>query len=209
MRGILKICGVTMFVALSGCQTIDDATTLVTSGVNLLKDELFSTETTPSGNAQSANIAPEESSEASSPEITALGFVSSESIVDGDTIRLTGRNIRLSGIDAPELKQKCIIHGNETSCGEVAKNALIGFTAGAKVSCVRIDIDRYGRDVSQCFADGMDLSEVMVRSGMAVAYRQYSLVYVSSEAAARERKIGIWGGTFAMPWDWRSQRKQN
>ena len=74
--------------------------------------------------------------------------------------------------------------------------------------CDREDVDRYGRDVSRCYADGYDLSAGMVRAGLAVAYRQYSLSYVSEEENAKRLKHGMWKGTFVMPWDWRSQRSQ-
>ena len=36
-------------------------------------------------------------------------------------------------------------------------------------------IDRYGRDLGACVADGIDLNETMVRSGHAVAFGDYDL----------------------------------
>ena len=37
-----------------------------------------------------------------------VGFADVLKVIDGDTIVLNGEKIRFSGIDTPELKQKCI-----------------------------------------------------------------------------------------------------
>ena len=42
-------------------------------------------------------------------------------IVDGDSLRLAGRSIRLDGIDAPEWDQTCLDAGGQTwRCGRAA-----------------------------------------------------------------------------------------
>ena len=47
-----------------------------------------------------------------------MKFVSGNAhIIDGDTIKINGKKIRLFGIDAPELKQKC----GWWDCGKEAK----------------------------------------------------------------------------------------
>jgi endonuclease YncB( thermonuclease family) len=48
-------------------------------------------------------------------------------VVDGDTIVINERRHRLYGIDAPEIKQKCILldkHKKEIACGQSAKEHL-------------------------------------------------------------------------------------
>jgi endonuclease YncB( thermonuclease family) len=42
-----------------------------------------------------------------------------------------------------------------------------------------------------------------VAQGWALAYRRYSTLYVSEEAAAKAARLGIWRGPFKAPWDWR------
>ena len=54
-----------------------------------------------------------------------------------------------------------------------------------------------------CNAGGLDLNAWMVSSGWALAYRQYSTTYVGAEAQAEAAKVGIWGGEFTPPWEWR------
>jgi endonuclease YncB( thermonuclease family) len=124
-------------------------------------------------------------------------------VVDGDTIVLAGMHIRLHGIDAPEYAQPCRKNGLDLPCGVMATNTLIGFTAGQILTCVQVEMDRYGRIVARCKAGTFDLGEGMVSAGMAVAYREYSDDYVMAESAARSRNNGIWATEFIMPWDWR------
>ena len=200
MRHLLLRSALALAVVLTGCQTIDD-----------VRNELF-----PSSSDAGAKVEEQQNNTlavvapqvANTENTTASGLVLPQSVIDGDTIELEGKRIRLFGIDAPEKSQPCQVQEAAVACGIVARNALIGFVAGATVRCDRKDVDRYGRDVSQCYAEGYDLSAGMVRAGHAVAYRKYSLSYVSEEENAKRLKYGMWKGSFVMPWDWRSQRSQ-
>jgi len=42
------------------------------------------------------------------------------SIIDGDTIEIHGHRIRLFGVDAPESRQLCSLHGRKYRCGQKA-----------------------------------------------------------------------------------------
>jgi endonuclease YncB( thermonuclease family) len=65
-------------------------------------------------------------------------------VIDGDSIRLDGRDIRISGIDAPELRQTCVVHSDPYPCGDVARRALDDMLAGRLVTCRMSGRDRYG-----------------------------------------------------------------
>lgn len=198
---------------LTGCQTVDYATRSVTGLVDSIVGTDQAVATAAPTNAptpttiSSATAAPQTQSPTKSVE-SSDGLVGADGVIDGDTIVLNGKRIRLYGIDAPELAQVCREEQGESPCGEIARNALIGFTAGDKVHCDHVDIDRYGRDVSRCTVSNFDLSGRMVLAGMAVAYRRYSEDYKLHETAAQTLKRGIWKGSFDMPWDWRASRKQ-
>jgi hypothetical protein len=47
----------------------------------------------------------------------------------------------------------------------------------------------------------------MVKSGFAVAYREFSLDYVKEEEEARAERRGLWGSNFVMPWEWRRGKR--
>lgn len=130
------------------------------------------------------------------------------SVIDGDTLEIHGRRIRLHGIDAPESRQTCRQGDREIRCGQQAALALADRIARRPVSCEVRDMDRYGRSVARCSAGGEDLNGWMVAQGHAVAYRQYSKDYVTLEEHARAVKQCIWATEFMMPAEWRKASKR-
>lgn len=127
-------------------------------------------------------------------------------VVDGDTLDMGGRRIRLFGIDAPESAQSCERDGAAYACGQAAKHYLEALVAGQPVNCHARDKDKYGRTVATCTVGEADINAAMVRAGWAVAYRQYSKAYVPLEEEARSRRAGIWAGTFEPPSNWRREQ---
>lgn len=87
-------------------------------------------------------------------------------VIDGDTIVISGRHIRLAGIDAPELNHPY---------GRNAKWALVGLCKGRSIRAVLDGGDSYDRLVATChLPDGRDLSEAMVRLGLALDWPRFS-----------------------------------
>ena len=124
-------------------------------------------------------------------------------IVDGDTIHLNGKKIRFTGIDTPELKQTCVKAGVSDPCGVTARQILIDKIGNNTVECIIEGQDQYKRSLAECFVNKESLSSYLVRKGYAFAYRKYSKKFVSQENLAKKDKLGLWAGTFEMPWDWR------
>src|SRR5215203_2769290 len=92
------------------------------------------------------------------------------SVIDGDTIEIRGRRIRLFGIDAPEASQTCTTQAGEPyRCGQKAALVLDGRIGDGVVTCERKDLDRFGRLVASCRVLGEDLSAWMVGLGWALA----------------------------------------
>jgi endonuclease YncB( thermonuclease family) len=139
---------------------------------------------------------------ASTPESASLtGRVH---VIDGDTLALGGRRIRIHGVDAPESDQTCEdADGARYACGRRAAGALRRAIGGQAVSCNERGRDRYGRIIAVCYAGGEDLGAVLVRQGWAVAYTRYSFAYLLTETRARVAGRGMWSGTFTRPEDWR------
>ena len=124
-------------------------------------------------------------------------------IVDGDTIKISGMKVRLSGIDTPERKQTCRKASVTWRCGYEATETLRGWTDTKEVRCIGDTKDRYGRLIADCFVDGYNINARLVYEGMALAYRRYSKRYVPEEDEAKAAKRGLWAGEFVAPWDWR------
>lgn len=87
-------------------------------------------------------------------------------VIDGDTIDIGGKRIRLAGIDAPEL---------DHPYGKKAKATLVRLCQG---KTVRAEFDgqlSYDRSMATCYLpDGRDLSAEMVKLGMAIDWPRYS-----------------------------------
>jgi len=129
-------------------------------------------------------------------------------VVDGDTIKQGKKRIRLYGIDAPELKQKCEDkNGKKWDCGQVAKTRLNQTIYGKQVLCKTKGKDRYKRILAICYVDGTDINEHMVREGLAESYSQYSEIYDLAEEYARSNKKGIWSGELESPSEYRKKNK--
>ena len=85
---------------------------------------------------------------------------------DGDSITLKGHEIRLFGIDAPEMKHPF---------GKAAKRKLISLCRGQQIVARVIETDPHGRNVARChLPDGRDLSAEMVRAGLALDWPKHS-----------------------------------
>jgi endonuclease YncB( thermonuclease family) len=125
-------------------------------------------------------------------------------VIDGDTLEMHGKRIRLHGIDAPESGQTCASQSGKTyRCGQLAAKQMAKYTKRKTIRCNVRDTDRYGRLVAVCFADGQDINKRIVRDGFALAYRRFSRDYVAAERNAKRDKVGMWQGAFIKPWDWR------
>lgn len=87
-------------------------------------------------------------------------------VIDGDTIVIEGQNIRLAGIDAPEL---------DHPWGRKSKYALVALCRGQTVKARITGELSHDRLVAICLLpDGRDLSAEMVRLGHALDWPKYS-----------------------------------
>lgn len=130
-------------------------------------------------------------------------------VIDGDSIVVGGKEVRMEGIDAPEYHQNCFDAKGETyACGVEAYEYLRKQVKGKKVRCEPMEIDRYKRVVAVCFANDINLNAQMVKSGHAVAYDRYDDTYVPLEKEAMRNKRGIWQGKFMRPEFWRLLNKR-
>lgn len=126
-------------------------------------------------------------------------------VIDGDTLVVGDRRVRLWGIDAPERDQVCEDEaGGAWPCGEEAAIALDAFIDDRRVQCYWLYDDRFGRAVATCRRDGVDIGGWLVREGWALDWPRYSGgAYAKTQEEAQRDGEGLWRGTFVPPWDWR------
>jgi len=123
-------------------------------------------------------------------------------VIDGDTLQIGTRRIRLAGLDAPEHDQTCRFPDGERPCGREVITALTGRLRGSTVRCSAQDQDRYGRTVAYCQADGEDIGRWLVSGGLARAWGDYRLEEWQAWMAGR----GLWQSQWEAPWAFRGHQ---
>ena len=126
-------------------------------------------------------------------------------VIDGDSLRIDGREIRLAGIDAPEYRQTCTDDkGAAWSCGKDARTALEKLVQSGGVSCNTAVEDRYGRALALCRSKSGDIAEALARQGWAEGARDRRFKEPTAAIAeAKRAKRGIWRGGHSHPAEWR------
>ncbi len=111
-------------------------------------------------------------------------------VADGDTVTCLLANkqkerIRLADIDAPESKQ---------AFGNQSKQLLAKMVHGQQIAVKTSGKDQYGRLIGTLYLNGQDVNYVMVRSGMAWVYKEYSKnpKYYLAQRNAQKAKLGLW-----------------
>jgi len=130
-------------------------------------------------------------------------------VTDGDTLTVLRptadgpreSKVRLEGIDAPEPGQ---------DYGTLAKQRLSDLAYGKTVRVEVKGIDDFGRLVARVKVGELDISEELVRSGLAWHYKRYSAEHALDglEREARAAKRGLWTvATPQAPWEYRQARQ--
>lgn len=125
------------------------------------------------------------------------------SVIDGDSLRVGGVELRLAGIDAPEYDQQCRTNERSWPCGRRAIEALAAIVGEAEVVCEWRERDRYDRALATCFVAGMNVNERLVADGLALAYTRYSDRYLDAQRQAQVARRGVWDSQFVPPAAWR------
>ncbi len=153
-----------------------------------------------SGNAASPQAGPHTDAGGRQPDANASALV--HHCHDGDTCRLgfgpgqsVWLNVRLAGIDTPEIKGR---GGPGQPLGDAAREAINAAAKGKVVSVRQVDLDQYNRPIVELAVDGRILNLELVEQGLAEVYRGATkrldrAPYLASEERARRAKRGIWG----------------
>ncbi len=123
-------------------------------------------------------------------------------VADGDTLTAGKLTVRLWGVDCPELAQPY---------GRAAK-VLTSYLAEDKKVWLRVrGQDKKGRTLAEVILpDGKNLSEELLKAGVAWHYRAYvkSSALAKLEKEARQKKRGLWSlAAPVAPWVFRHRPK--
>lgn len=127
--------------------------------------------------------------------------------ITGDRLLVAGKLIRLSGIEAPELAQRCRnSRRRRWRCGSAARSGLARLVARGKVDCSISARDNDKQMLSgTCSIGKKDLAAAMASRGLAFAVGGLYAPYGGAERVARNAKKGIWSGEAQRPAEYRSQ----
>ena len=136
---------------------------------------------------------------------------------DGDTCTVVlasglSFNVRLAGIDAPEVGRYGNPAGDGQPMGLTSRDALINLVVNKKNIFLRqIDLDRYNRPIVEIFVTGELINVKMLEIGMAERYTGKtkgidSAKYELAETKSKNGKVGIWSiPHYVSPKIWRHE----
>jgi len=119
-------------------------------------------------------------------------------VVSGNEIIVGKRAVRLFGVLAPDLDDRCSIDGVKVKCGIIAWSELIKLADGRQISCDREEMPPDATKVEKpaifatCYIGESDINEALVRSGWANAVPEQTDRYEVDEADAKESGRGLW-----------------
>ena len=114
--------------------------------------------------------------------------------ISGEMLEVGRQRINLYGIETGEVDELC----GGSPCGALARQELADLVDGRYVFCLPYDRDSAGVFRGLCWAGTTELSDAMVRSGLAMA-KPTGTGYTDAEQAARERGRGVWDASRAPP----------
>jgi endonuclease YncB( thermonuclease family) len=126
-------------------------------------------------------------------------------VVDGGTLRLGERIVRLQALEVPE-RGRAICRdssGREQDCGAASAEAMARLVADRDLTCRIQGHDRQGRAIGLCSAAGTELAASQVAAGWALVDRGGQPALAAIEATARAARRGLWAAATPPPESWR------
>ena len=132
----------------------------------------------------------------------------SATFLSANILYVGGRYIRLFGVDAPDVDQICSDSFEASyNCGEEAVSWIRNWVDKNYIDCYLLKISPKGQDLATCIWGEYDIGAALVKSGWAVANRKETDIYVPYQVKAQSEQSGLWQGTFYLPEDWRTIKK--
>lgn len=127
-------------------------------------------------------------------------------VLDGDTLRLGDRLLRLAGLVVPDRGQASCpdMGGRRTDCAAAAADALARLVQGRDLACRVHGQDRHGRALGTCRAGGVELNAALIAAGWALADTA-SRGLLPMETTARQAGRGLWAAGATPRESWRGR----
>jgi endonuclease YncB( thermonuclease family) len=110
-------------------------------------------------------------------------------VMDGETLRVGGRVVRLDGVAAPKHGNGCAAGAD---CAGTAALHLAALVQDRRVACQPAGTDQTSHAVvARCEAGGTDINQALVASGWAEA-KGDAPALKQAENTARKRHLGLW-----------------
>lgn len=105
-------------------------------------------------------------------------------VIDGGTLIVDGRTVRLWGIEAPTAERTCLTTaGRSWPCGKHVRDQLRSVVQENEVVC-----QPKAQGFELCRIAGLDAGALLVKEGLARARGDYQEL----EARARSARVGLW-----------------
>ncbi len=117
-------------------------------------------------------------------------------VLDGETLRVGERLLRLAGIAAPARGQLCRDNaGRIFDCGAASAGALARLLGDRPIECRIEGRDRMGRELAVCRAGAEEVNASLVGAGYAAPGHGANAALVLRADAARQSGLGLWAAT--------------
>lgn len=105
-------------------------------------------------------------------------------VIDGGTLTIDGRTVRLWGIEAPTATQTCVTTtGRSWACGKRVRDQLRSVVQDDEIVC-----QPKAPGFELCRVAGLDIGALLVKEGLVRARDDYQEL----EGRARSARVGLW-----------------
>ena len=109
-------------------------------------------------------------------------------VIDGGTLVMAGRTVRLWGIEAPSAEQVCTTTaGRSRPCGKRVRDQLRSAVQDDDLTC-----QPKAPGFELCRVAGLDIGALLVKEGLAKITDSARGDYQEIEARARAARVGLW-----------------
>ena len=132
------------------------------------------------------------------PAMAAEKITGKAEVIDGATLKIAGRAVKLAGVLAPPVDLVCHTkRGRPYDCGRLAPKALFDMVRGQEIACTL-----EGTGAAHCMAGFLSVNENLVMSGRVMAAPDAGARIMRAAKAAKHLNEGLWKGKFPPPETW-------